>query len=168
MHLLWSGGSSMHSATHPWPLMAWIVFWFLIPCDLLPLRAGPCLIMGLLLLRARPCLINGLFASLATIPAMLLCYSYYGVIWPQLAGPLLGLLRIPLSIGYNDPVWSLDSYSCYFRLSWPITLLVGSFVPFLSSLGILGPFSNSTFPWAFTNSFGLPQANYLILHPWDS
>ena len=59
----------------------------------------------------------------------------------------------------------------------PITLLMGSFGPFLSpwaslahlhSLGILGPFSNSAFSWAFTNSFGLPWSNYLILHLWGS
>ena len=95
------------------------------------------------------------FRDLATIPIMLLCYSCRGVKWPQLARPLLGFLRILLLIGYNDPVWSLDLYSCYFRLSWPITLLVGSFVPFLSSLGILGSFSNFALPWTFTNSFGL-------------
>jgi len=62
-------------------------------------------------------------------------------------------------------------------LGFFITLLVGSFVSFISSwaslahlisLGILGPFSNSAFPWAFTNSFGLSWPNYLILHPWDS
>ena len=137
MHLLWFGGSFVHSATHPWPLMIWTVFWFLIPYGLLLSRVGPCLIMGF----SFSSLLFCSFRSLATIPTMLLCYSCCGVIWPQLTGPLLGLLRIPLSIGYNDPVRSLDSYSCYFGLSWPITLLAGSFIPSLSSLGILGPFS---------------------------
>ena len=103
--------------------------------------------------------------------------NYCGVIWPVLVGPLLGLLHVFLSIGYNEPVWSLDLYSCYFELSWSITLLMGSFGPFLSSwassahllsLGILGPFSNSAFPCAFTNFFGLPWSNYHILHPWSS
>ena len=75
---------------------------------------------------------------------MPLCYFYYGVIWPMLVRPLLGLLHVLLSIGYNDPVWSLDLYSCYFELSSPITLLVGSFGPFLS-------------PWA-------SSAHLLILH----
>ena len=106
---------------------------------------------------------------------MLLCYSCCGVIWLVFARPLLGLLHVHLSIGYNDPIWSLDLYSCYFGLSWPITLLMGSFGLFLSpwaslvhllSLGILSPFSNSTFPWVFTNSFGFPWPNYRILHPW--
>ena len=62
----------------------------------------------------------------------------------MLAGPLLGLLHVLLSIGYNDPVWSFGLYSCYFGLSWPITLLVGSFGPFL-------------YPWASLKHF-------LILH----
>ena len=83
----------------------------------------------------------------------------------MLARSFLGLLHVLLLIGYNDPVWSLDLYSCYFELSWLITLLMGSFGPFLSpwvslahllSSGILGPFSNSAFPWVFINSFRLP------------
>ena len=62
----------------------------------------------------------------------------------MLAGPLLGLLHVLLSNGYNDPVWSLDLYSCYFGLSWLIILLMSSFGPFLS-------------PWA-------SSAHFLILH----
>ena len=38
----------------------------------------------------------------------------------------------------------------------------------LISLGVLGSFSNSAFPWAFINSFGLSWSNYHILHPWGS
>ena len=62
-------------------------------------------------------------------------------------------------------------------LGFFITLLVGSFVSFISSwaslvhllsLGFLGPFPNSVFPWAFTNSFGLTWLNFLILHLWGS
>ena len=75
---------------------------------------------------------------------MPLSYSCCGVFWPVLVRPLLGLLHALLSIGYNDLVWSLDLYSYYFGLSWPITLLVGSFGPFL-------------FPWA-------SSAYFLILH----
>ena len=108
---------------------------------------------------------------------MPLCYLCCGVIWLVLAGLLLGQLYVLLWIGYNALVWSLNLYSCYFGLSWPITLFVGSFGPFLSpwvfsahllSLGILGPFSNFAFPWVFTNSFGLSWPNYRILHPWGS
>ena len=102
-------------------------------------------------------------------------YSCCGAIWSMLVGPLSGLLYTLLSIGYNDAIWSLGLYLCYFGISWPITLLVGSFGPFLSpwaslahllSLGVFNPFSNPVFPWAFNNSFGLPWSNYHILHPW--
>ena len=57
------------------------------------------------------------------------------------------------------------------------TLLVGSFVPFISSwaslahslsLDIFNSFSNSAFLWVFTNSLRLSGPNYLILHPWGS
>ena len=56
-----------------------------------------------------------------------------------------------------------------------ITLLAGFSVPFASSwaslahllsLGFLGSFPNSAFPWAFTNFFGLLRLNYLIPHLW--
>ena len=52
-----------------------------------------------------------------------------------------------------------------------VTLLAGSCVPF--PLGHSWPIyfpwassalSNFVFPWAFTNSFGLPWPNYFILH----
>ena len=138
--------------------MAWTIFWFLIPHDLLLSRARPCLTMGFSFF----ILLFFSFRSHATIPARLPCYSCCSVIWPQLAGLLLGLLHIPLSIGYNDPVWSLDLCLCYFGLSWPITLFVSSFVPFFSSLGIFSPFFNYAFPWVFTNSFGFSG---LITYP---
>ena len=132
--------------------------------------------IGLLLSRARPLLDYGFpslkpilcsFCNLVVIPAIPLCYSCHGVTWPVLARPSLGLLHV-LSIGFNDLIWSLDLYLYYFGLPWSITLLVGPFGPFLSpwvSLAILGPFFNSAFLWAFTNSFGLPYPNHLILHP---
>ena len=46
IHLPWSKGSFVHSATHPWPLMAWIIFWFPILYSLLLLGAGLYLIVG--------------------------------------------------------------------------------------------------------------------------
>ena len=156
MRLLKFGGSSVHFATHPWPLMAWTIFWFPIFYGLLPLGAGLCLIVGFSSFSLLFCS----FRSLATIPVVPLCHSCCDIIWPMLAGPI-----------------SLDLYSCYFGLSCPITLLVGSFVPFptpwassthLLSLGILRSFSNSTFPWAFTNFLGLSWSNYHILHLWGS
>ena len=81
---------------------------------------------------------------------------------------LLGLFGSAAYSSLNDSIWSFG---------FCITLLVGSFVPFISSwaslahllsLGFLGPFPNFAFPWTFTNSFGLPWPNYLILHPWGS
>ena len=100
------------------------------------------------------------FRRLATILAVPLYHSYCDVIWPVLIGP-----------------FSLDLYSCYFGLSCPITLLVGSFVPcpppwasfaHLLSLVIFGSFSNFIFPWVFTDSLGLSGPNYHILHFWGS
>ena len=49
-----------------------------------------------------------------------------------------------------------------------LLLFMGSYVPFvfslacLLSLGFIGPFANSAFPWAFTNFIGLPWPNNLI------
>ena len=81
---------------------------------------------------------------------------------------LLGLFGPAAYSFHNDSIWS-------FGLC--ITLLVGSFVPYISSWaplahllssGFLSPFPNSAFSWSFTNSFGLPWPNYIIIHPWGS
>ena len=128
-------------------------------------RAGPCLIMGFPLF-------NPFFApSVVLLPFL----PYHSTVPTMvLFDPcLLGLFGPTVCSFLNDSIWLLDLYWGYFGLSQSITLLVGSFVPFLSSwvslahllsLGILGPFSNSTFSWAFTNSFRLPWPNYLIFH----
>ena len=82
------------------------------------------------------------------------CHSRCGVIWSMLAGPLLGLLHAFLSLNYSDPVvLSLGSHSCYFGLSWPISLLLGF-------LGPSHPFGHPRpilLPWAYAKSFRLPQ-----------
>ena len=52
-------------------------------------------------------------------------------------------------------LWAFLTHYIAYKLFWPISF----------SLGIFGPFSNSAFPWAFTNSFGLSWPNYRILHP---
>ena len=70
----------------------------------------------------------------------------------------------------------LPSMTQYNHLGFLVTLFAGSCVPFsfwaslphLLSLGLFGPFPNSAFPWAFTNSFGLAWPNNLIFHPWSS
>ena len=84
MLLSWSGGSSMHSTTHPWPLMAWTAFWFLIPYNLLLSRAGPCLIVGFssFSLFFAPSVI---LLPFSTIPLYCSCR---GVIWLVPARPL--------------------------------------------------------------------------------
>ena len=163
MRLPWSRGSFVHFATHPWPLMAWTVF--LIFPFLLAYS-----FQGLSLAWLWIFLCSPLFAPFVILLPFLPCHSAISVV--VLFNPsLLGLLHVLFSIGYNDPI--LDLYSCYFEFSWPITLLVGSFGPFLSPwaslahllfLGILDSFSNFAFPWAFTSSFGLPWLNYRILH----
>ena len=110
-------------------------------------------------------------------------------IWPTfllISVVLLPFPAIPFYHSYCDVIWLKPTRllwtCCLFFSQWLsmvielfITLLAGSCVPFISSwaslvhllsLGFLGPFPNSIFPWAFTNSFELPWPNYLILHPW--
>ena len=94
-------------------------------------------------------------------------YSYCGVIWFVLVGPLLGLLHAFLSLNYRDPVLSLGLHSCYFGLSWPIPLLTGFLGPFLPSWAS-SAHSNFAFPWVFANFFELPWPNYHILYFWSS
>ena len=57
----------------------------------------------------------------------------------------------------------LLSMTQYSHLGFLVTLLASSCVAHLLSLGILGPFSNSAFSWAFSNSFwaSLAQLPYL-------
>ena len=85
---------------------------------------------------------------------MPLCYSCCGVIWLMPTGLFLGLLHVLLSIGYSDLVWSLNLYLCYLGFSWPITLLVGLFDPFLS-------------PWASSAHFLILHSHGLLLTPLD-
>ena len=133
---------------------------------------------GMLLSRARPYLIVSfpLFSpfftpSIILLPFIPLCYSCRGVIWSMFAGLLLGLLPVLFlmtqyghwiytyaTLGFLDSLHYLWAPLSHFFPLW-------ASLTHLLSLDILGPFFNSAFPWAFTNSFGLPQPNYLILHP---
>ena len=105
-----------------------------------------------------------LFCSLATISChtallfLLWCYL------TQTCKASLGLLLILLPMTPYDH-WAFYYIACGLLCS--IYFLLASLAHLLS-LGILGPFSNSAFPWAITNSFGLPWPNYFILHLWGS
>ena len=70
---------------------------------------------------------------------------------------LLGFFRLIAYSFLNDLVWS-------FGLFW----LHCASLAHLLSLGPFGHFPNFAFLWAFTNSFGIPWSNYLILHPLSS
>ena len=105
-----------------------------------------------------------LFCSLATISchtALLFLLWYY---LTQTCKASLGLLLILLPMTPYDH-WAFYYIACGLLCS--IYFLLASLAHLLS-LGILGHFSNSAFPWAITNSFGLPRPNFFILHPWGS
>ena len=101
--------------------------------------------IGLLLSRVGPCLIVGfpLFSPFFTPSVILLPFMPYHPAIPAvvLFGPcLLAFFGLVACSSLNDSVWSLDLYTWYSGLSWPITLLIGSFVPFLSSWASLAHF----------------------------
>ena len=126
-------------------------------------RAGPCSVVGFLFLSQ----FFAFFVILPPLSAILFslflpwCYLTH-VCWAS-----LGLLLILLIMTqYGN--WFYTHTTLGF--SWPISLLVGSFVPFISSwaflthllfLGILGPFSNFAYSWAFTNSHWTSLAQLL-------
>ena len=87
---------------------------------------------------------------------ILFCYSYCNDLI------LLGLFRpavysfsqwLGMSTGFFSYLWALVSLLSF---SW-------ASLAHLFSLGFLGLFANSAFPWAFTNFIGLPRPNNLIL-----
>ena len=140
MCLPWSGGSSAHFSAHPWLLMAWTIFWFPILYGLLPLGARLCLIVGF----SSFSLLFYSFRSLTTIPAVSLCHSYCDVIWPQLVGALWACCLF-----FSQWLNMVIKFILILFWAFFITLLIGSFVPFISSwtslahllsLGILGHF----------------------------
>ena len=157
MRLPWFGGSPAHFTAHLWPFMAWTAFLFLIPHSLLLSRAGSCLIVGFssFSLFFTPSIILLPFFAIPLLLFLSWCYLTCAC-WAS-----LGLLPILLPMTQYGH-WFYTHVTLGF--SWHISLLLGSFIPFLSSwpslthllsLGILDPFSNSTYPWAFTNSLRL-------------
>ena len=126
-------GSSAHSVAHPWLLMAWATFWFLILYGPLPLRAGLCLIVG--------------FSSFSLPFCSFIqsCYHFlpYHSVIPtvMLFDPsLLGLFGPAVYSSLNDSIWS-------FGLLYYIAC--GLFCPIYFVLGILGPFAFLRLPWSF-------------------
>ena len=87
--------------------------------------------------------------------AILFCYSCYN------DSILLGLFRPTI---YSFLQWL--GMATGFSYLWARVFLLSfswAFLAHLLSLGFLDPFTNSTFPWAFTNFIGLSWPNYLIL-----
>ena len=131
LHLPWFGGSSVHSAAHPWPLMVWIAFLFLIPYSLLLPRAGPCLIVGFFSFSL-------FFASsviLLPFSVIPLCCSCRGIIWLMPVGPLWACLFfsqwlnmvitfiLMLLWAFPNPfhcLWALLSHFFLLEHLWPI------------------------------------------------
>ena len=114
---------------------------------LLLLGAGPYLMMDLIFLWP-----TSWFSSFL---AILYCYSCCS------DSILLGLFRPAV---YSFPQWL--GMATGFSYLWAPASLLSFFwasLAHLLSLGFLGPFTNSAFPWAFTNFIGLPWPNYLIL-----
>ena len=162
MHLPWSRCSSVHFAAHPWPLVAWIVFWSSILYSLLHSRVGPCLIV-------RFSLFSPLFAPSVILLPFLPCDSTIPIV--VLFDPcLLGLFWTCCILFFHlitmtqhchwvciHATWVSSIHSIAYGLPRPI------FFPW-SSLA----HSNSTFSWAFACSFGLPLLNYHILYLWGS
>ena len=156
MHLSWLEDWSIHSAMHFWLLMAWVVFWYAIFYDLLLLGVGPCRIIGL----PSPSLLCIHSVALLTFSVIPLCYSYCNRL-TQSCWASLSLLFISLPVT-QCVHWAFSYIVC--ELLCPISLL-GILGPF-AFLGFSRPFSNPAFPWAFTNSLGLPWPNYFIPHHW--
>ena len=96
---------------------------------------------------------------LLSFPAMPLCHSCCNVIWPKLTGPLwayflffsqwlnmvIGFILMLFWASLLHCLWAPLSHLFLLRHPWPICF------PWAS----LALFSNSVFPWAFTNFFGL-------------
>ena len=135
MHLPWSGGPFVHSAAHPWPLVAWTVFWSSILYGLLPSRAGSCLIVGF-------SLFSPLFAFSVNLLAFLSCH--FVILAVVLFDPcLLGLFWAYYMLFFHlitvtqhcqlvciHATWVSSTHSIAYGLPRPIS----------SSLSILGPF----------------------------
>ena len=151
MHLPCSGDWSVCSVVHFWLLMVWVVFRSAILYDFLLLGIGPCWIMGL----PSPGLFCVHFVALLVFSCRTTLLFLLWCCLTQSCRASLGLLFISLLVTQCIH-WYFSYTVC--GLLCPIFLL--------GILGLPRPFSNHAFPWAFTNSLGLPWSNYFILHHW--
>ena len=136
MHLPWSGGSSVYSVAHPWPLVAWTVFWSSILYSLLPSRARPYLIVGFTLFRP-------LFASFVNLLAFLPCHFVILVV--VLFEPcLLGLFWACCMLFFYLIIVTQHCHWVCIHATWVSSthsIAYGLPRPISPSLSILGPFS---------------------------
>ena len=88
------------------------------------------------------------FGPFLNYPNFLLYYSFIPAVMTQSYWASIGQ---PFTLSPSGLVWPL------------VFLLMGSCVPFVFFLDILGPFTNFAFLWAFIYFIGLPWPNYLIL-----
>ena len=136
LRLPWSEGSTAHPTAHPWLLMAWAIFWFLILYGPLPLRAGLCLIVG--------------FSSFSLLFCSFLqsCYHFlpYHSAIPvvTLFDPSLLLILLLMTqcahLGFVlHYLWALLSHLFPFGHPWPICFPWASLALFLTlhSYGLL-------------------------------
>ena len=139
MRLSWSEGSSVHSATHPWLLMAWTIFWFPFLYGLLPLGAGLCLIVGFSSFSLLFCS----FRSLATIPAVPLCHSCCVMLFDPCLLGLFHWIYTYVTLGFLVPLHCLWAPLSHF-------LLLGHPRPIC-------------FPWASSAHFLILHSHELLL-----
>ena len=139
MHLSWSEGSSVHSATHSWLLMAWTIFWFPILYGLLPLGAGLCLIVGFSSFNLLFCS----FRSLATIPTVPLCHSCCVMLFDPCLLGLFHWIYTHVALGFLVPLHYLWAPLSHF-------LLLGHPRPIC-------------FPWASSAHFLILHSHELLL-----
>ena len=153
MRLPWSRGSSVHSTVHPWPLMAWTVFWFLIPYGLLFSRAGPYLIVGFSffsLLFTSSVVLLPFLPCHSAIPAVVLYSSVNGSLCPSM------VIRFTyVTLGFLDPLYCLwaplthffllghPRPICFPRASSAHFLILHSYGLLLTLLDFIGPITIS-------------------------
>ena len=156
----WSGGSSAHSAVHPWLFIASSYFLISHPFMACSLWGWALFDYGLSFIQ--PVLVL-FFAVLYFLP-------YHSVIPAVMSydPSLLGFFGPTACSSLNDSVWLLGFLLHYLRAPVSYLFPLGHPWPICFPWASLALFPNSAFPWYFTNSFRLPWPNYIIFHSWGS